>query len=47
MGTREALVALDRLAKTEMNDTKWLRERYADTKSLNDVVRMQSEEWAK
>jgi len=46
MGTREALGALDRIAKTESNDTRWLRERYAETKSLNDVVRLQSEKWS-
>jgi len=46
MGTREALAALDRIAKTEANDTRWLRERYAETKSLNDVVRLQSEKWS-
>ena len=46
MGTTEALKAIDKAAKTEMNDARWLRERYAETKSLNDVVRMQSERWA-
>jgi carboxylate-amine ligase len=46
MGTREAMAAIDKLAKTEMNDTKWLRERYADRRSLNDMVRMQSELWS-
>jgi carboxylate-amine ligase len=47
MGTREALAELDRIAKTEMNDARWLRERYADSRSLNDVVRLQSERWAR
>ena len=47
MGTREALAALDRIAKTEMNDARWLRTQYNDTRSLNDVVRLQSLEWAK
>ena len=47
MGTREAMVALDKLAKTEMNDTRWLRERFQETRSLNDVVRLQSQRWGK
>jgi len=46
MGTREALTGIDRAAKTEMNDTRWLRERYQETRSLNDVVRLQSERWS-
>ncbi len=46
MGTREAMAALDRIAKTEANDARWLRERYADRRSLNDVVRLQSERWS-
>ena len=45
MGTREAMAALGKAAKTEMNDARWLRDRHAETKSLNDVVRLQAERW--
>ncbi len=45
MGTQAAMAALDKAATTESNDTRWLRERYAETRSLNDVVRLQSERW--
>ena len=45
MGTRDAMAELDRAAKTEMNDARWLREKYLDRKSLNDVVRLQAELW--
>ncbi len=47
MGARAAMAALDAAANAEMNDTRWLRERYAETRSLNDVVRLQSERWGK
>ena len=43
--TRVAMAALDRAARAEMNDSRWLRERYQETRSLNDVVRLQSERW--
>ncbi|MEO5694905.1 MAG: YbdK family carboxylate-amine ligase [Usitatibacter sp.] len=46
MGTEQALGALGKLAKTDVNDAKWLRERYADRRSLNDMVRLQSERWS-
>jgi carboxylate-amine ligase len=45
MGTREALQELAKVAKTG-NDSRWLRERNQETKSLNDMVRLQAELWA-
>ena len=45
MGTREAMRALARVAKESGNDSRWLRERYHETRSLNDMVRMQAERW--
>jgi carboxylate-amine ligase len=40
-----ALEALWRMAQEEQNDSRWLRERYADLKSMPDVVRMQAQVW--
>ena len=47
LGTAVALEALERQAAKSANGTKWLRECYADNRSLADVVRMQSERWAR
>jgi len=46
LGTAEALHALLRAAEMEANDSRWLRERLGETRSLNDVVRLQSERWS-
>ncbi len=45
LGCGPALEALERLASAELNDSRWLRERLAETKSLPDVVRLQAERW--
>jgi glutamate---cysteine ligase / carboxylate-amine ligase len=37
------LEALWRMAQEQQNDSRWLRERYADSKSMPDVVRMQAQ----
>jgi carboxylate-amine ligase len=46
-GTEAALDTLARCAERQANDSHWLRERYAETRNLNDVVRLQSERWSK
>ena len=46
MSTHGALSALARDVDRQFNDTRWLRERYQESRSLNDVVRMQSERFA-
>ena len=46
MGTRDAMSALARATKACDNGAAWLRARYAETRSLNDMVRMQAELWA-
>ena len=42
------MVALDAI-RTQVtrgiNDARWLRERFAETKSLSDVVRLQAMRW--
>jgi len=45
LGTAVPLLALFGLAGREANDSRWLRERYEETKSLPDVVRLQAERW--
>jgi carboxylate-amine ligase len=47
LGTTAALGALGACVDREMNGAGWLRERYAETRSYPDVVRMQAEHWAK
>jgi len=47
LGTTPALEAIGRLAEKEFNGAKWMRECYEENRSLADVVRMQSELWAK
>jgi len=39
------LDALWRMAQAAQNDTGWLRDRYAELKSMPDVVRMQARRW--
>jgi glutamate---cysteine ligase / carboxylate-amine ligase len=46
LGTEKALEALEKLARTETNGSRWLREQLGRTRSLNDVVRLQSQRWA-
>jgi carboxylate-amine ligase len=45
LGTAEALKALKLATETEANDSRWLRERLEQTRSLNDVVRRQAIRW--
>jgi carboxylate-amine ligase len=45
LGTTEALHALGQVAEDMANDSLWLREQYMETRSLNDVVRLQAERW--
>ena len=46
MSTNAALSALARDVDGEANGTHWLRARFQETGSLNDMVRLQSERWA-
>jgi carboxylate-amine ligase len=45
LGTALPLMSIAALAATEANDSRWLRERYMETKSLPDVVRLQAARW--
>ncbi|MEP7070328.1 MAG: YbdK family carboxylate-amine ligase [Usitatibacter sp.] len=45
LGTALPLMSLAGLAAREVNDSRWLRERYQETRSLSDVVRMQAQRW--
>jgi glutamate---cysteine ligase / carboxylate-amine ligase len=45
LGTAIPLLSLAGTAAREANDSRWLRERFQETKSLNDVVRMQAQRW--
>jgi carboxylate-amine ligase len=45
LGTAMPLLSLAGVAARESNDSRWLRERYVETKSLTDVVRMQAQRW--
>ena len=45
LGTAVPLLSLAALAAREMNDSRWLRDRYQETKSFPDVVRLQAERW--
>ena len=47
LGTTPALEALERFAEKEFNGARWMRECYDENRSLADVVRKQSELWAK
>jgi glutamate---cysteine ligase / carboxylate-amine ligase len=46
LGTGEALDALRLVTQAEANDSRWLRERLEQTRSLNDVVRRQAIRWS-
>ena len=45
MGAGEAIAAIGARAEDSLNDARWLRERFAETGSLSDVVRLQAERW--
>ncbi len=45
LGAGEAIAAIGARAEEGLNDTRWLRERHAETGSLADVVRLQAERW--
>jgi carboxylate-amine ligase len=45
LGTGEALRAIGDRADLETNDSRWLRERFQETRNLSDVVRLQAERW--
>lgn len=45
LGTAVPLLSLAGLSARESNDSRWLRERYVETKSLTDVVRLQAQRW--
>ena len=47
LGTVAPLLALERMAETQSNGSAWLRECFERNHSLADVVRMQSERWAR
>jgi carboxylate-amine ligase len=47
VGTKEALTQLAEATRAADNGSGWLRARYGETHSLNDMVRMQAELWAK
>jgi glutamate---cysteine ligase / carboxylate-amine ligase len=46
LGTANALNSLQRFAEKSLNGATWLRELYAESRSLADVVRVQSERFA-
>ena len=45
LGTAMPLMSIAALAARGQNDSLWLRERYQQTRSFPDVVRMQAEKW--
>ncbi|HEY2629126.1 MAG TPA: YbdK family carboxylate-amine ligase, partial [Usitatibacter sp.] len=45
LGTAGALAALGKRVAMNANDSLWLRERYKESKSLPDVVRLQAKYW--
>ena len=45
LGTQRPLQQLARTVDGEVNDARWLRERYNETKSFPDVVRLQAAHW--
>jgi carboxylate-amine ligase len=45
LGTALPLLSIAGSVAREVNDARWLRERYMETKSLTDVVRMQAMRW--
>ena len=46
MGSRDALATLARATKDSDNGSRWLRARNVETRSLNDVVRLQAGLWS-
>jgi carboxylate-amine ligase len=47
LGTAGALLSLERLAEQQSNGSQWLRDSLEHNRSLADVVRMQSDRWAR
>jgi carboxylate-amine ligase len=45
LGTAVPLMSLAGLAARQVNDSRWLRERFQEAKSLDDVVRLQAARW--
>ena len=45
MGTAVPIAALARAVANAENDSRWLRERFEETRSLPDMVRLQAERW--
>jgi carboxylate-amine ligase len=45
LGTALPLITLAAHAARELNDSRWLRERFDEIRSLPDVVRLQAERW--
>jgi gamma-glutamyl:cysteine ligase YbdK (ATP-grasp superfamily) len=45
LGTSKAINPLIAFASQDQNDSRWLRERFHETRSLPDVVRLQAERW--
>jgi carboxylate-amine ligase len=45
LGTTVPLLAIAGAVARDANDSRWLRERYVETRSLTDVVRMQAMRW--
>jgi len=45
LGTSKAVSSLLTLASQDQNDSRWLRERFQETRSLPDVVRLQAQRW--
>jgi carboxylate-amine ligase len=45
LGTTVPLLSIAGAVAREANDSRWLRERYVETKSLDDVVRLQAMRW--
>jgi glutamate---cysteine ligase / carboxylate-amine ligase len=45
LGGGGAIAAIGARAESAVNDSRWLRERFAETGSLSDVVRLQAERW--
>ena len=46
LGTAEALRALRLRTERSLNGSRWMRETYAESRSLSDVVRLQAELWS-
>jgi glutamate---cysteine ligase / carboxylate-amine ligase len=45
LGTTVPLLSIAAAVARDANDSRWLRERYVETRSLTDVVRMQAMRW--